>query len=86
MEVGSAYSTVSLSTGPGGDDELDPLETIGGEDEEFERSEHRAALEPALDRLPQREREILQDAIRGGPPADADRRSGSGFRRCTCRD
>ena len=68
MEVGSAYSTVSLSTGPGGDDELDPLETIGGEDEEFERSEHRAALEPALDRLPQREREILRMRFEEGLP------------------
>ncbi|MEA2428666.1 MAG: polymerase sigma-B factor, partial [Thermoleophilaceae bacterium] len=38
MEVGSAYSTVSLSSGPSGEDELDPMETIGSEDEEFERS------------------------------------------------
>ena len=68
MEVGSAYSTVSLSTGPGGDEELDPLETIGGEDEEFERSEHRAALEPALDRLPPREREILRMRFEEGLP------------------
>ena len=68
MEVGSAYSTVSLSTGPGGEDELDPLETIGGEDEEFERSEHRAALEPALDRLPPREREILRMRFEEGLP------------------
>ena len=51
MEVGSAYSTVSLSTGPSGDEEIDPLETIGDEDQEYERSEQRAALEPALDRL-----------------------------------
>ena len=76
MEVGSAYSTVSLSTGPGGDEELDPLETIGGEDEEFERSEDRAALEPALDRLPQREREILRMRFEEGLPADADRPAG----------
>jgi RNA polymerase sigma-B factor len=68
MEVGSAYSTVSLSTGPGGEDELDPLETIGTEDAEFERSEHRAALEPALDRLPQREREILRMRFEEGLP------------------
>jgi len=68
MEVGSAYSTVSLSTGPGGDEELDPLETIGGEDEEFERSEDRAALEPALDRLPPREREILRMRFEEGLP------------------
>jgi RNA polymerase sigma-B factor len=68
MEVGSAYSTVSLSTGPGGDEDLDPLETIGGEDEEFERSEQRAALEPAFDRLPPREREILRMRFEEGLP------------------
>ena len=68
MEVGSAYSTVSLSTGPGGDEELDPLETIGGEDEEFERSEDRAALQPALERLPAREREILRMRFEEGLP------------------
>ncbi|MET0835894.1 MAG: sigma-70 family RNA polymerase sigma factor, partial [Thermoleophilaceae bacterium] len=68
MEVGSAYSTVSLSTGPGGEEDLDPLETIGGEDEEFERSEQRAALEPALGRLPAREREILRMRFEEGLP------------------
>jgi RNA polymerase sigma-B factor len=68
MEVGSAYSTVSLSSGPGGEDELDPLETIGGEDHEYERSEHRAALEPALDRLAPREREILRMRFEEGLP------------------
>jgi RNA polymerase sigma-B factor len=68
MEVGSAYSTVSLSTGPGGEEDLDPLETIGGEDEGFERSEQRAALEPALDRLPPREREILRMRFEEGLP------------------
>jgi RNA polymerase sigma-B factor len=67
MEVGSAYSTVSLSSGPG-DQELDPLETIGDEDAEFERSEHRAALEPALDRLAPREREILRMRFEEGLP------------------
>ncbi len=68
MEVGSAYSTVSLSTGPSGEEELDPLETIGDEDEGFERSEDRAALEPALDRLPDREREILRMRFQDGLP------------------
>ena len=68
MEVGSAYSTVSLSSGPRGEDDLDPLETIGGEDAEFERSEHRAALEPALDRLAPREREILRMRFEEGLP------------------
>ena len=68
MEVGSAYSTVSLSQGPSGEEELDPLETIGEEDAEFERSEHRAALAPALDRLPAREREILRMRFEEGLP------------------
>ena len=36
------------------------METIGSEDEDFERSEERASLEPALERLPDREREILR--------------------------
>ena len=68
MEVGSAYSTVSLNSGPSGEEELDPLETIGTEDEEFERSEHRASLAPALDRLPSREREILRMRFEEGLP------------------
>jgi RNA polymerase sigma-B factor len=68
LEVGSAYSTVSLSSGPSGEEELDPLETIGSEDEEFERSEQRAALAPALERLPAREREILRMRFEEGLP------------------
>jgi RNA polymerase sigma-B factor len=68
MEVGSAYSTVSLSVGPSGDEELDPLETIGGEDAGFERSEDRAALQPALERLAPREREILRMRFEEGLP------------------
>jgi RNA polymerase sigma-B factor len=68
LEVGSAYSTISLSSGPSGEEELDPLETIGSEDEEFERSEQRAALAPALERLPAREREILRMRFEEGLP------------------
>jgi RNA polymerase sigma-B factor len=68
LEVGSAYSAVSLSSGPGGEEELDPLETIGEEDQEFERSEQRAALAPALERLPAREREILRMRFEEGLP------------------
>ena len=49
-------------------DELDPLETIGDEDAGFERSEDRAALEPALERLPEREREILRMRFEEGLP------------------
>jgi RNA polymerase sigma-B factor len=68
MEVGSAYSTVSLNSGPSGEEELDPLETIGHEDAEFERSEDRASLAPALERLPSREREILRMRFEEGLP------------------
>ena len=34
--------------------------SIGGEDEDFERTEERASLAPALAHLPPREREILR--------------------------
>ncbi len=68
LEVGSAYSTVSLSSGPSGEDDLDPMETIGTEDAGFERSEQRAALAPALERLPAREREILRMRFEEGLP------------------
>jgi RNA polymerase sigma-B factor len=68
MEVGSAYSTISLSAGPSGEEELDPLETIGEEDQGYERSEDRVALAPALERLPEREREILRMRFEEGLP------------------
>jgi RNA polymerase sigma-B factor len=61
MEAGSAYAPASLSQGPGGEEgDLDPM------DEEFSRSEDRASLEPALLRLPQREREILRMRFEDG--------------------
>ncbi len=60
MEAGSAYSPASLSAGGGNEGELDPMETIGSLDEEYERSEQRASLQPALRALPDREREILR--------------------------
>ena len=69
MEAGSAYSTVSLSSGPGGggdDDDFDPMESIGSEDDEYERTEQRASLEPALEALPEREREILRMRFEDG--------------------
>ena len=68
LEVGSAYSTVSLSQGGGGDEQLDPLEAIGGEDEGFARTEDRAALAPALAHLPKREQEILRMRFEEGLP------------------
>ena len=60
MEAGTAYAPVSLSAGAGDEGELDPMETIGTEDAEYERSEQRASLQPALEALPAREREILR--------------------------
>ena len=68
LEVGSAYSTLSLDAGPAGDDDSDPMETIGSVDAEFDRSEDRATLAPALDRLPEREREILRMRFEEGLP------------------
>ena len=66
LEAGSAYAPLSLSAGPTGDDELDPMETIGALDEEFDRTDDRTALEPALASLPDREREILRMRFEDG--------------------
>jgi RNA polymerase sigma-B factor len=66
MEAGSAYAPVSLSAGPTSEGELDPLETIGDVDEEFDRTDDRASLEPALAALPEREQEILRMRFEDG--------------------
>jgi RNA polymerase sigma-B factor len=61
LESGRAYSSLSLSTGGGdGDDDLDPMESIGTEEHEFEVSEDRAVLAPGFLVLDERERKILQ--------------------------
>ena len=62
LESGRAYSSLSLSTGGGGgdDDELDPLESIGTEEHQYEVSEDRAVLAPGFRALDDRERRILQ--------------------------
>ena len=60
MEAGSAYAPQSLSAGPDGDSELDPMETIGSLDVEFDRTDERTSLEPALQLLPDREQLILK--------------------------
>ena len=60
LEAGWAYSPVSLSVGNSPDGDLDPLETIGSEDAQFELADHRTVLEPALGGLSAREREILR--------------------------
>ena len=62
LESGRAYSSLSLSVGGGGgdDEDIDPMETIGTIEHEYEVSEDRAVLEPGLRVLDERERKILQ--------------------------
>jgi RNA polymerase sigma-B factor len=60
LESSAAYSTLSLSERPEGDDDMQgPMETLGEEDEEFERSEERMTLATGIRRLHARERAIL---------------------------
>jgi RNA polymerase sigma-B factor len=61
LESGRAYSSVSLSTGGGQDEEgdLDPLESLGAEEPQYEVSEDRAVLAPGFRVLDERERLIL---------------------------
>ena len=62
LESGRAYTSLSLSVGGGGgdDDDLDPLESLGTEEHQYEVSEDRAVLEPGFRVLDERERKILQ--------------------------
>ena len=62
LESGRAYTSVSLSTSGGGQDdegELDPLESLGAEEPQYEVSEDRAVLAPGFKVLDERERRIL---------------------------
>jgi len=62
LESGRAYSSLSLSTGSGGQDDgedLDPLESIGTEEHQYDVSEDRAVLAPGFRVLDERERMIL---------------------------
>ena len=61
LESGRAYSSLSLSTGGGTEDgeELDPLESLGEIEREYEVSEDRAVLAPGFKVLDERERAIL---------------------------
>src|SRR5438552_5013103 len=61
LESGRAYSSLSLSSGSGGDEDgvLDPLESIGTEEHQYEVSEDRAVLAPGFRVLDDRERKIL---------------------------
>jgi RNA polymerase sigma-B factor len=61
LEVSRAYSPLSLSVASGSDDdELDPLESIGDVEREYEISEDRAVLEPGMRVLDERERTIVR--------------------------
>ena len=61
LESGQAYTTVSLSApaGHGDDSDLDPLESLGQLEHEYEVSEDRAILAPGLKALDERERRII---------------------------
>ena len=61
LESGRAYTSLSLSGGGGGDDDdgLDPLESLGTEEHQYEVSEDRAVLAPGFRVLDERERRIL---------------------------
>src|SRR5918999_482294 len=61
LESGRAYSSLSLSAAGGHDEDgdLDPLESIGEVEHQYEVSEDRAVLEPGFRVLDERERKIL---------------------------
>ncbi len=60
LESGRAYSSVSIFTGGGEDEEpLSLLDSLGGEEEAYEIFEQRRLLAPAMERLEPRERLIL---------------------------
>ncbi|MDQ3865533.1 MAG: SigB/SigF/SigG family RNA polymerase sigma factor [Actinomycetota bacterium] len=62
LETGQAYATLSLSAPAVGEEseDLDPLESLGELEHEYEVSEDRAVLAPGLRVLDERERRILQ--------------------------
>jgi len=61
LESGRAYSSLSLSQGSGTEDgeDLDPLESLGELEHQYEVSEDRAVLAPGFKVLDERERRIL---------------------------
>jgi len=61
LESGRAYTSLSLSSGGTQEDgeELDPLESIGTDEHQYEVSEDRAVLAPGFRALDERERMIL---------------------------
>jgi len=60
LESGRAYTSLSLSaSGSDEDGELDPLESLGSIEHQYEVSENRAVLAPGFRALDERERRIL---------------------------
>jgi RNA polymerase sigma-B factor len=59
LESGRAYSSLSLSTGPSEDGEMDPMESLGVVEAAYETSENRAVLVPGFHVLDPRERKII---------------------------
>jgi len=61
LESGRAYSSLSLSVGASsdGEEEIDPMESLGVEEHQYEVSEDRAVLAPGFRALDDRERHIL---------------------------
>ncbi|MEA2425301.1 MAG: polymerase sigma-B factor [Thermoleophilaceae bacterium] len=60
LESSAAYSAMSLSDGPSPDEEGGgPMDTLGADDDSYERSEQRLTLATGIQRLPSRERTIL---------------------------
>jgi RNA polymerase sigma-B factor len=61
MEASLAFDAVSLETPRGGDDEGGSYaETVGADDEGYEMVEYSAAIAPAINAMPQRDRLILR--------------------------
>ena len=86
LEVGSAYTTLSLSAGPGGEEgESDPMDAIGGGGPRLRalRGPGRAGAGAGQPR-PARARDPAH-ALRGGPAPDPDRRARRACHRCTSR-
>ena len=78
LESGRAYSSLSLSTGGGTEDgeELDPLESLGEIEHQYEVSEDRAVLAPGFKVLDAARAADPPPAVLRGSDAVADRAAG----------
>jgi RNA polymerase sigma-B factor len=59
LEVGQAYSALSLSTANDDDSGVDPLSALGQTEDGFETSDDRVLLQPGFRALDERERKIM---------------------------